>query len=180
MLTYSSVIIKSFKHDGHLHRKWLKNWKVPGKLLDPTHAEASMIVTINSQTPIQEASGEMWISKVPGVSFFIPNTWYNIVALMESEGIRYYCNVASPPHLQNDVLTYIDYDLDVIVFPDGTYQVVDREEFERHKLIYRYSDLVVAKAKHGLQGLLTRIKKKEPPFQDDLVRYYFHTWVNVN
>ena len=70
------------------------------------------------------------MSRVPGVAFFIPETWYNIVALIDPDGIRYYCNIASPPYDGQGVITYIDYDLDVIVHSGGDVRIVDRDEYD--------------------------------------------------
>ena len=78
---YECYQIKSFKHNGHIHRIWFENWLVPGRLLLPEHAAENMIVLINEQTLIEEADGSRWTSKVPGISFFIPGEWYNVVAL---------------------------------------------------------------------------------------------------
>lgn len=173
---FASVVIKSFKHDGHLHRMWMQNWSFPASLLHPSHAEETMIVTINSQTRIQESDGKQWTSRIPGISFFIPFQWFNVVALIEENGIRYYCNVASPPYVTDRTLTYIDYDLDVIVQSDGEVAIVDQDEYERHKLNYNYSTMVQDKVEQGLDALLARIKKKAPPFQDELIFQYYEVW----
>jgi hypothetical protein len=176
MECFTSYLIKSFKHDGHLHRMWLENWLVPESALDESHSKESMMVLINCQTKIVEADGKEWVSRIPGVSFFIPKQWFNIVALLEEHGIRYYCNVASPPYVNGRVITYIDYDLDVIRLSNGHISVVDQDEYERHKLDYHYSDVVDAKVKSGLSSLLRRIERKEAPFQDELVLYYYRLW----
>jgi protein associated with RNAse G/E len=168
--------IKSFKHDGHLHRMWLENWRVPGENLHPSHAAENMLVFVNDQTRIQEADGKEWISKIPGVSFFIPDIWYNIVALIEEAGIRYYCNLASPPYLYKEVLTYIDYDLDVIMLPDGNIRIVDKEEYEYHKIVYHYSPLVQEKVEEALNSLLKRMKGREAPFHNESVYKYYTYW----
>ncbi|WP_281890200.1 DUF402 domain-containing protein [Paenibacillus sp. YYML68] len=178
MEAFTSYIIKSFKHDGHLHRMWLENWRVPDRLLDASHAEQAMLVFINSQTKIVEADGKEWVSRVPGVSFFIPGEWFNIVALMEEQGVRYYCNIASPPYVNGRVITYIDYDLDVIRMPAGDIHVVDQEEYERHKLLYHYSEVVHVKVKQGLSKLLQRVREGKPPLQDDLVKHYYQLWLD--
>lgn len=117
-----------------------------------------MYVLINSQTKIVEADGKEWVSRIPGVSFFVPGEWFNIVALMEEQGIRYYCNIASPPYVNGRVITYIDYDLDVIRLPAGDIHVVDQEEYERHKQMYHYSAIVDTKVKQGLHDLLARVR----------------------
>lgn len=176
MEIYRHCLIKSFKHNGHLHRMWLENWQVPNELLQPPHAAESMIVLINRQTPIQEADGKQWISRVPAVSFFIPGEWFNVVALLENNGVRYYCNVASPLFYQQGILTYIDYDLDVILPHGGTAQVVDREEYELHKAAYHYSAVVDKKVMNGLQALSERIEKRREPFHDDGVIAYYEAW----
>jgi uncharacterized protein len=177
MESFLPFIIKSFKHDGHLHRMWLENWLVPQELLVPEHRQQSMMVLINSQTKIQEADGKEWTSRIPGVSFFIPKLWFNIVALIEDNGVRYYCNIASPPYVSGgSVITYIDYDLDVILLPDGTVHVVDEDEYERHKSMYHYSPAVEEKVKQGLEDLLGIVHRKGAPFEDEHVLKYFRLW----
>ncbi|WP_284644990.1 DUF402 domain-containing protein [Paenibacillus silviterrae] len=176
MATFSAHIIKSFKHDGHLHRMWLENWLVPESLLHKDHREQSMLVFINSQTKIVEADGKEWVSRIPGVSFFIPKLWFNVVALIEENGVRYYCNIASPPYVNGKVITYIDYDLDVIRMPSGDVHVVDQEEYERHKISYHYSQAVDTLVKQGMETLLERLQRGAAPFQDQEVLRYYAEW----
>lgn len=172
------TVIKSFKHNGSLHRMWLENWRVPNECLKPEHAAENMAVLVSNRTPIVEADGKEWVSRVPGVSFFIPGQWYNIVALIEATGIRYYCNVASPPYFSGNTLTYIDYDLDVIVQIDGSRQIVDQDEYERHQAIYHYSGTVKKKVEDGLAALLERIDAGRQPFDDGAVLEYYSLWEN--
>lgn len=179
MELYRHCVIKSFKHNGHLHRTWQQNWLIPNQLLAPEHLEQAMHVLINCQTPIQEADGKLWTSRVPAVSFFIPGEWFNVVALIEDSGIRYYCNIASPPYLQGDVLTYIDYDLDVIRTADGEYCVVDEDEYEQHKTTYHYPQMVEDKVRDGMSELLKRIERGEAPFCDELVTAYYTQWLEL-
>lgn len=176
MADFTSYIIKSFKHDGHLHRMWLENWRVPAEQLQEEHHQDGMLVFVNCHTKIVEADGKEWISRIPGISFFIPKRWFNVVALMEEAGIRYYCNVASPPYVSGQVLTYIDYDLDVIRMPGGDVQIVDQEEYERHKTLYHYSAVVDSKVRHGLKDVLARIDSGQAPFDDRTVIYYYKLW----
>lgn len=176
MATFSSYIIKSFKHDGHLHRTWLENARVPEELLHEPHKTESMLVLINSQTKIIEADGKEWVSRIPGISFFIPKQWFNVVALLEESGVRYYCNIASPPYVNGNVITYIDYDLDVIRMPGGAVHIVDQEEYERHKICYHYSSIVDEKVQQGLQDLLLRIQQGQAPFHEEWVLDYYRQW----
>lgn len=175
---YKPIRIKSFKHNGHLHRQWLTNWKIPTEALHRSHE--GMHVFINCHTPIMEADGKVWVSRVPAVSFFIPGEWYNVVALLEQNGVRYYCNIASPVYCYEEVVTYIDYDLDVVLYANGHIDIVDREEYESHIHSYHYSNAVQTKVAAGLEQLLQRIQNRQAPFQDELVISYYETWRQQN
>jgi protein associated with RNAse G/E len=175
-LGYERYMIKSFKHDGSLHRVWLENWQVPEVRLHPRHLAQSVWVLLNDHTTIVEADGKEWISRVPAVSFFMPEQWFNVVALIEDKGIRYYCNLASPPYRYGNVLTYIDYDIDVVVLPDGSSHELDRDEFMRHKAEYRYSKAVESHIETGLRVLQDLIANNGFPFGDAEVFRYFEQW----
>jgi hypothetical protein len=173
---YRPFTIKSFKHDGSLHRIWLENWQVPKSRLHPQHAAESIEVLLNEQTPVREADGKEWISRLPAVAFFLPGEWFNVVALLEEQGVRYYCNLASPYYQYDRILTYIDYDLDLMVMPDGTIHELDRDEFNRHKVEYRYDAEVLMRIEQGLQRLKDRLVRREAPFQDEEVHKYYRDW----
>ena len=176
MRDIDNYVIKSFKHNGRLHRMWMENRRVPADILHPTHAALGMIVTVNCRTKIIEAMGNEWYSRNPGVTFFIPGAWYNIVALIQSGGVRYYCNVASPPYVYGNVLTYIDYDLDLIVTPTGEKILVDQDEYERHRQCYHYSPIVEQKVQEGLLELTARVDAGEEPFNWSQVNAYYEWW----
>jgi protein associated with RNAse G/E len=173
---YERMRIKSFKHDGSLHRVWQENWLVPQEGLHPAHQSEAVWIFLNDQTLIVEADGKEWISRVPAVSFFMPNQWFNVVALLEENGIRYYCNLASPPYRYGDVLTYIDYDLDVVVLPNGSVHELDRDEYQRHRIEYRYSKRVAEEVDNGLSILRATIASKGFPFGDNEVYSYYEQW----
>ena len=176
---YRPYVIKSFKHDGRLHRMWLENWLVPKERLDEEHRNSGMIVLINHRTTIVENSGKEWVSRVPAVSFFLPGQWFNVVALMEEEGVRFYCNVASPPYMTDDTVTYIDYDLDVVYNPaqPAGPVVLDEAEYEAHKVKYKYSQLVEQKVRGGLASLMAALEGRRGPFREEVARSYYETWV---
>ena len=57
---------------------------------------------------------------------------------MKKDGIYYYCNIASPFIIEENTVKYIDYDLDLRIFPSGEYKVLDRLEYKYHKKIMNY------------------------------------------
>ncbi|MFC5404535.1 DUF402 domain-containing protein [Cohnella soli] len=177
---YAECVIKSFKHNGSVHRVWLENWLVPAGKLHPRHAHEDVWVLLNDHTAIVEADGKEWVSRVPAVSFFMPDRWYNVVALIEDKGIRYYCNLASPPYRYGNVITYIDYDLDVSFMPDGTVVELDRDEFFKHKEMFRYGEDVEARVEAALLELRGAIADRAVPFGDEVVYGYYEEWKNTN
>jgi protein associated with RNAse G/E len=117
---------------------------------------------------------------MPAVAFFLPGEWFNVVALLENDGsVRYYCNIASPPFRHQDVLTYIDYDLDVTLLPDGSIHELDRDEFIRHRSDYRYGADVLAQVDRGMERLQDRMARLAVPFGDAQVRRYYEQWKNT-
>lgn len=172
----TNVVIKSFKHNGQVHRIWYENWPVPQDALHPLLAREQFRVYINHGTKIREADGKEWVSRVPGVTFFLPGHWFNVVALLESPGVRYYCNIASPFTYYDGTVTYIDYDLDAIRLPDGTIHVVDEEEYRTHRALYQYPSLVEAKVREGLDRLLSRMREGAAPFLDGEAQKYYDLW----
>ena len=49
--------------------------------------------------------------------------------MIRQKGISYYCNLASPYVLDKEALKYIDYDLDIKIFPDGEKRLLDVDEY---------------------------------------------------
>ena len=76
----------------------------------------------------------------------------------------YYCNVNVPPTFDGQVLTYIDLDIDVLVQPDLTYQILDLDEFEKNSALYDYSNEVRRNARQAVVELVQLIEMKQFPF----------------
>jgi len=58
--------------------------------------------------------------------------WYNIFEIYDRIDGRlkgWYCNVSSPATKNGSELSYRDFALDLLVFPDGTQIVLDEDEF---------------------------------------------------
>lgn len=177
MTDYERYTIQSLKHDRSVHRVWKSNWKVPDAQVDIACLRESMSVLINYLTIVTEASGREWLSDIPAVCFFLPDQWYNVVALLKPSGVQFYCNVASPPEDRNGVLTYIDYDIDIVLQPNGQMDILDLDEYNEHKIKYRYEHTVQRSIEHGFVSLKQHIQARRPPFDDvKKVLDYFDTW----
>lgn len=70
-----------------------------------------------------------------------------------------------PYSFESGQLDFIDMDIDVIVWPDGTLQVVDLDEFEKNKVKYQYPENVVATAKQTLGEITNDFPRRRSSLQ---------------
>ena len=105
------ITIKSYKHDGSLHRTWRDTMVLK--------TNENSIIGVNDHTLVTESDGRRWVTREPAIVYFHKKFWFNIIAMIRENGVSYYCNLASPYLLDNEALKYIDYDLDIKVFADG-------------------------------------------------------------
>ena len=100
------------------------------------------------------------------IEYYWLDRWYNVFRFLRADGSTrlYYCNVNMPPKLEDDVLTYIDLDIDVLVQPDLSYQVLDLEEFAANAARYGYSEEIKLQAHAAVDELISLIEKRAFPF----------------
>jgi len=164
-------IIHSYKHDGNIHRSWDE------AVLLEEHED--YMVFGNDKTKVTEADGRVWKTKEPAILFFYKNEWYNVIGQCKKDGIYYYCNIASPYIIENKTIKYIDYDLDLRVFPDGSFKILDRGEYNYHKNKMNYSDDIDKILKQELSSLIELNKCKKGPFGEGVVDYYHKKYENL-
>jgi uncharacterized protein len=99
--------------------------------------------------------------------YYWMDRWYNVFRFSDpNEQLKsFYCNINVPPNFDGDVLSYIDLDIDVLVQPDFTYQVLDLEDFERHAQLYQYPEDVKVNTRRALDDLIDLIEARAFPFQ---------------
>ena len=126
------IKVQAYKHDGKLHRQWS-----PAYLVSETEDYYALA---SKASCVTEADGRRWITKEHAVFLLFKKRWMNVIAMFKPEsGICYYVNIASPTIQDKGMLKYIDYDLDVKLYPDGAERTLDENEYARHVLTYGYS-----------------------------------------
>jgi len=156
--------IHSYKHDHKIHRSWDE------AVLLEIHDD--YLVFGNERTKVTESDGRTWRTKEPAVLYFFKDNWFNIIGQCKENGIYYYCNIASPYIIEDETIKYIDYDLDLRVFPDGSFKVLDRGEYKYHKSLMNYSDTLDMILKSELTTLINKVRKKELAFQTTEIEKY--------
>ncbi len=156
--------IHAYKHDGSIHRAWDE------AVLLEIHDD--YLIFGNEKTKVTESDGRTWRTKEPAVLFFFTKDWYNIIGQYKKTGIYYYCNMASPFIIEENTIKYIDYDLDLRVFPDGSFKVLDRGEYKYHKKLMHYDDIIDTILKSELTELINMVREKKDAFNKEIVEKY--------
>ncbi len=165
------IFIESYKHDGSLHRVWSK-----GIVID-TNPEFSVAVT--DHTWIVESDGRRWLTKEPAVCFFYDKHWFNVISMIRKAGIYYYCNLASPSIYDGEAIKNIDYDLDVKVYPDGTYHILDENEYALHSREMKYPPELMKKVESEMEVLINWIKAEREPFSFSYINNYLMKYFEI-
>ena len=167
----NKIEIISYKHNGVLHRVW-QNTQIVRQTSD-------LIVVINDRSSVIDGDGRRWKTKEPAVCYFFKKYWFNIICMLRNNSIYYYCNLSSPYVKDSEGLKYIDYDLDVKVFPSGDKIILDRDEFDFNKVDYNYSEELVDIIENELNILLNRIEEGLVPFNSEVVMNDYKIYCNL-
>ena len=163
--------VHCYKHDGHIYNSY--EYSV---LLD---VKKDYIVLGNNKVKVMEEDGQIWYTKEPAIVFYYKDKWYNVITQFKKNDIYYYCNIASPTILEGKVIKYIDYDLDLRCFPDGTYKVLDEAEYEYHKVKMNYPKEIDKIVKQELKNLIKLYESKTGPFDRRTVEKHFEKYMMI-
>lgn len=165
------VEIHSYKHNGKIHRVW--KYGVVVEISD------DYLVVVNENTRVFESNGRIWHTKEPAVCFFFKNRWFNIISMIRNNGILHYCNIASPFIWDNEAIKYIDYDLDLKIFPNNRIKVLDEREFELHAQTMEYPDKLKNIILEELEYLKKTALNTNNIFYSDRVYEYYDKFLKL-
>ncbi|MFI3284709.1 MAG: DUF402 domain-containing protein [Erysipelotrichaceae bacterium] len=165
------VYVQSYKHDGSLHRTWAKAYVI--------EVSEEVIVAVTNKTWVSESNGRSWFTKEPAICFFYPNKWFNVISMIRKTGIYYYCNLASPSLYDGEAIKNIDYDLDVKVYPNDTYSILDEDEYAVHSARMRYPEEIKYIVEKQLTDLLKMVENKESPFKHKEIHQYYRQYLEM-
>jgi len=96
--------------------------------------------------------------------------------MIREDGIYYYCNISSP-FVYDEALKYIDYDLDIKVFPDMTYVVLDEDEYEKHRKQMHYPEVIDHILHSHVEKLKSWIRQRKGPFAPDFIDIWYERFL---
>jgi len=164
-----TIQIHSYKHNGHIHRIWEETTVLKGT--------NTVVIGGNDRTMVTESDGRTWITREPAICYYHSQYWFNILGMLREDGIHYYCNLSSPFVFDDEALKYIDYDLDIKVFPDMTYVLLDEDEYEEHRKLMGYPDVIDKILKANMEKLIDWIHQKKGPFAPDFVDQWYERFL---
>jgi protein associated with RNAse G/E len=161
----NKIEIQSYKHDGTLHRIWEETIILKGS--------SAVVIGGNDRIIVTESDGRQWRTREPAITYFSSHKWFNIICMIRADGTHYYCNLGSPFTWDEEALKYIDYDLDIKVFPDMSYRLLDEDEYSLHRRKMNYPKKLDNILRHHVDELISWIKEKQGPFQPEFVEKWY-------
>ena len=164
-------LVQAYKHDGRLHRQWS-----PAFLVEETDEYWALA---SRASLVTETDGRKWMTKEKAVFILFKREWMNVIAMFKPDkGICYYVNIASPTIADQGFLKYIDYDLDVKLYPDGVERTLDEREYERHIDEYDYPDDLTKAIEKSLRDAQKKVESRAFPFIDEEIERLYRLFLD--
>jgi protein associated with RNAse G/E len=127
------VCVRVYKADGRCYR-WL--WAT----VEAVAADELVVVTPPGHR-VEDVDGG-WVSKTALRAYYWPGRWYCLLEVYAVDGRleEIYVNINSPVEVENGVVRFTDYELDVSRRPPQGARIVDEEEFREAAAAYGYSE----------------------------------------
>ena len=106
-----------------------------------------VIIGGNDHTLVTESDGRTWITREPAIVYF-----------------HSACD--------EEALKYIDYDLDIKVYPNGKYHLLDEDEYEQHMNQMNYPHDIDIILRRNVDILQQWIEQKKGPFAPDFIKVW--------
>jgi len=152
------TIINSRKFNGEIHRSWKADF---------IEKRDSLLIFVG-EFEEEVSHSKLGVIRRGTISYeyYWLDRWFNIFKFLEPEGElrNYYCNLNMPPKFGNDVLDYIDLEIDVLVSKNFDIEILDLDEFENNSKLFEYPDDLIAKTFKTLDELLKIIEIRAFPF----------------
>ena len=159
------IIIQAYKHNEELHREWSHSYVLEDN--DEYFVAASI------RASVVESDGRKWHTKEPAIFVLSKKNWFNVIAMLKENGVCYYVNIASPAIFDKNFIKYIDYDLDIKLYEDGTTRLLDVSEYKKHADEQGYSEDIKEILQKSVDKVYNMINKKEFPFVDEEILTYY-------
>jgi protein associated with RNAse G/E len=160
VLAGTPVTVRALKYDGREYRRWQATYSaavIGGMVL-----EAIFSKVIEGRTP--------FFADDRAVEYFYSDRRYNVIAGYAPDGTlrACYCNICTSAQFTETPsgveISFVDLDLDLLVWPDGRCELFDEDEFAQNGANYRYPQEVQAAAHAAVSALQNAVHDRIAPF----------------
>ena len=97
--------------------------------------------------------------------------------MLKKGGLTYYVNLASPFVIDSKRIKYIDYDLDLKLYPNSDIRLIDVKEYGYHRKKYNYGTDIDRILRFNINQVKEYMEKGEFPFDDKKIREYYNVFL---
>lgn len=153
-----AITVRVLKYDGAEYRRWNARLE--------RHENSLIVLHASFDQEVQHDLLGNISCGTRTIEYYWLDHWYNVFRFLEEDSTTklFYCNVNVPPTISGGVLSYIDLDIDILVQPDFSYQVLDLEEFADNAARYGYSEQIKRQAHSAVDELVSLIEARQFPF----------------
>jgi protein associated with RNAse G/E len=146
------------KYDGTPHRRW--------RARRARREDTLLVLDAVFEEEVRHSQLGVIRRGTVSIEYYWLDRWYNVFRFLEPDGSvrNFYCNVNMPPQFDGRTLSYVDLDMDIVVSPALSYEILDMDEFEVNALKYDYPLEVQDRAREALGELVSLIEAREFPF----------------
>ena len=170
-LVNTYVEVQGYKHDGRMHRIWDSPFCVEDN--------EEYIVLVSYKTKVIEHDFRVWYTKESAVMIFFKHEWKNIIAMLKNNGITYYVNLASPYIIDSKFIKYVDYDLDMKLYPNNKIRLIDVKEYDFNRKRYGYGEDINKILRYNIFKIEKEMKKRVFPLDDNNILEYYSNFKKI-
>lgn len=128
-----SITVSALHADG----QWYRRWRTTIESID----DAGIVTFFPAASEVENASGKVHRPPLAIRSHYWFDKPYNLLEVLDANGSlnEIYLNVASPPRVLDDGISFVDHELDVTKLAGQPARIVDQDEFEAAIGLYGYS-----------------------------------------
>jgi protein associated with RNAse G/E len=138
-----------------IHSKRIIGWKDGALILEGAPGEDV------------QAYGGSWKTTHYDITYWWFDRWFSVYEFYDSRGQFefFYVNIQQPSKLEGDTIQLVDLDLDLLVKHDLSWELLDEDEFQLHRLEYSYPPELLTQVRLTIDDVQTRIKGLDFPFR---------------
>lgn len=149
------ITVNSRKYDGSVWRSWRA---------ELTERRDPLLILVGEfDSPIDHPD----LGHIPvgtrSYEYYWLDRWYNVFRFHQPSGelLAFYFNINMPPTFNGESLDYVDLDIDVLVRPDLTYTILDRDDYERNAARFAYPAEVNGRVEETLAEVVESIERRQ-------------------